>query len=209
MPAASRAPTRTPLLRRPPLGVWVAVFWVMVVLVRSFQRRNELAHLTSLNGNIEDGSLLVTALVTTFVALLVFRLPLAALVVSLSGSVAAIGTGVPETPVVLFLLAAVVIGYITATRSRLMSVAGAVLSCVVVLVSQDNGAVWAALIAITFVAWLVGNTVRQSRTHTEALRRRATQQAVTEERLRIARELHDMVAHSIGIIAIQAASAAA
>lgn len=189
--------------------MWVAVFWVMVVLVRSFQRRNELAHLTSLNGNIEDGSLLVTALVTTFVALLVFRLPLAALVVSLSGSVAAIGTGVPETPVVLFLLAAVVIGYITATRSRLMSVAGAVLSCVVVLVSQDNGAVWAALIAITFVAWLVGNTVRQSRTHTEALRRRATQQAVTEERLRIARELHDMVAHSIGIIAIQAASAAA
>ncbi|MFJ2955801.1 sensor histidine kinase [Streptomyces sp. NPDC087270] len=204
MPAASRTPTRTPLLRRPPLGVWVAVFWLTVVLVRSFQRRDELAHLTNLNGNIEDGSLLVTALATTFVALLVFRLPLAALVVSLSGSVAAIGTGVPEAPVVLFLLAAVVIGYITATRSRLMSVAGAVLSCVVVLASQDNGAVWAALTAITFVAWLVGNTVRQSRTHTEALRRRATQQAVTEERLRIARELHDMVAHSIGIIAIQA-----
>jgi signal transduction histidine kinase len=31
-----------------------------------------------------------------------------------------------------------------------------------------------------------------------------TEQAVTAERLRIARELHDMIAHSIGIIAIQA-----
>ncbi|WP_131740454.1 sensor histidine kinase [Actinomadura roseirufa] len=53
-------------------------------------------------------------------------------------------------------------------------------------------------------AFLTGNSVRERRAHAAALRERATVQAVTAERLRIARELHDMVAHSIGIIAIQA-----
>jgi signal transduction histidine kinase len=53
-------------------------------------------------------------------------------------------------------------------------------------------------------AWMIGNSVRARRRYAEALRAQATMQAVTAERLRIARELHDMVAHSIGIIAIQA-----
>ncbi|WP_103884161.1 sensor histidine kinase [Actinacidiphila yanglinensis] len=204
MTAASRTPVRTPPLKRLPLGVWVAAFWLTVILVRGCQRPNEPAHLIRMDGNMEDGSLLVTALATTLVALLVFRFPLPALVVALLGSYAATGTGVFETPVALFLLACVVVGYITATRSRRMSLVGAAVTCAVVLVSQSVNSSRAALVAITVVAWLVGNTARQSRRHSEALRVRATQQAVTEERLRIARELHDMVAHSIGIIAIQA-----
>ncbi|OEU92185.1 histidine kinase [Streptomyces abyssalis] len=61
------------------------------------------------------------------------------------------------------------------------------------------------------IAWLVGNSVRQRRDHAEKLRAQAATQAatqaVTAERLRIARELHDMVAHSIGIIALQAGAA--
>ena len=63
-------------------------------------------------------------------------------------------------------------------------------------------------VALTAViAWLLGNAAREAREHAEAARAQAAAQAVTAERLRIARELHDMVAHSIGVIALQAGAA--
>ncbi|MFJ4184498.1 sensor histidine kinase [Kitasatospora sp. NPDC089509] len=63
----------------------------------------------------------------------------------------------------------------------------------------------AALLAL--VAWLAGRSVRQNREHAETLSSRAAVEAVTAERLRIAREMHDTVAHSIGIVALQAGAA--
>ncbi|MFF2519245.1 sensor histidine kinase [Streptomyces sp. NPDC058086] len=58
------------------------------------------------------------------------------------------------------------------------------------------------------VAWLLGDASHRTREYGEKLRAQAATQAVTDERLRIAREMHDMVAHSIGIIALQAGAAA-
>ncbi|MFC3986582.1 sensor histidine kinase [Streptosporangium jomthongense] len=58
------------------------------------------------------------------------------------------------------------------------------------------------------VAWTAGTALRQRREYGQALRAQAELQAVTADRLRIARELHDMVAHSIGVIAIQAGAGA-
>jgi len=54
------------------------------------------------------------------------------------------------------------------------------------------------------VAWMLGHTIRQRRQFTEVRRVEAAARAVQDERLRIAREIHDMIAHSIGVITIQA-----
>ncbi|MCX4821358.1 sensor histidine kinase [Streptomyces sp. NBC_01142] len=202
-----------PLLKRVPPGVWVAAFWSALILVRTLQRPNELQRLLRYNGNIEDAPLLVTAIVTTLGALLLFRAPLAAVAIALTGAVFSLGMPVRETPFVLFLLADVLVGYTAATRSRRVSVLAAMLPAGTLAgytlwrLAQGyyfNLSVPAALASTVVIAWLIGNTVHQNRSHADTVRAQATQQAVTAERLRIARELHDMVAHNIGIIAIQA-----
>ncbi len=58
------------------------------------------------------------------------------------------------------------------------------------------------------VAGLIGFSVRQARGYAKRLREQSAGQAVMAERLRISRELHDLVAHSVGIIALQAGAAA-
>ncbi|MCX4776640.1 sensor histidine kinase [Streptomyces sp. NBC_01264] len=177
------------------------------------QRPDELRHLIQYDGNIEDAPLLATAAVTTLGALLLFRAPLAAVAVALAGTVFSIGMAVRETTFVLFLLADAAVGYTAATRSRRLSVPAAGL-CVATLAGYSvwqlargtffNASAPAGLASTVAIAWLIGNTIRQNRAHADTVRAQATRQAITAERLRIARELHDMVAHSIGIITIQA-----
>ncbi|MEU5943288.1 sensor histidine kinase [Micromonospora sp. NPDC047548] len=103
------------------------------------------------------------------------------------------------------------VAYLAATRRRRISVAAAVVALAVQVVAEFvkpvgrdplTGAVITLLAMVT--VWMIGNSVRARRRYAEELRTQAASQAVTAERLRIARELHDMVAHSIGVIAIQA-----
>ena len=71
---------------------------------------------------------------------------------------------------------------------------------------------------LAFVAaWFIGDSVRSRRAYIAAVEERAERaesereaqalRAVAEEQARIARELHDVVAHSVSVIAVQAAAA--
>ncbi len=95
--------------------------------------------------------------------------------------------------------------FIAATRPRRISLLAALMVFGVPVIFLAEGLdmpvqLDVVVLLTTVIAWLAGHSVRQAAVQAEE--RRA--QAAVTERLRIARELHDMVAHSIGIIAIQA-----
>jgi len=161
-------------------------------------------------------------------AVLLRRMPLVALAVTLAGSVApSLGPPSDLPASTLQVAAACAAGlevcYMAATRARRISVTGAVMAGAglpflvlmfpppELLPPNGTSATPVPLITIAvplvmIIAWLIGNSVRQVQARAALVRAQAADQVAMAERLRIARELHDVVAHSIGIIAIQAGS---
>ena len=107
------------------------------------------------------------------------------------------------------------------SRYRLLSL-GVLLATGMGVVITYGGALpalpdWAGPFVILIPMWLVGNAIRIHQLRAEASEDRATrlereqeqatQAALAEERSRIARELHDVVAHNVSVMVVQAGAA--
>jgi signal transduction histidine kinase len=145
--------------------------------------------------------------------------PMAALAVVIAAALVG-GLTSPVRILALLSPAAYVLYLVTVTRPlrTSLSALGALLGVLAAVVAVNEWAVTPRTVASTIgpalalvmvLAWLTGHSVRQRRAHAVVLREQAAASAVAEERLRIARELHDIVAHSMSVIAAQADSGTA
>nr|WP_248296149.1 sensor histidine kinase [Streptomyces sp. S1D4-11] len=103
-----------------------------------------------------------------------------------------------------YLAVDLVLGFIVATRTRRDSIVAVAVSLIAQLLLIGGFAHGDNLTANSVIALLAMAASCTVGLLSRELRAQEVAEAVTAERLRIARELHDMVAHSIGIIAIQA-----
>src|SRR2546428_14048127 len=105
------------------------------------------------------------------------------------------------------------------SRHRLASLAAPVVSAGVLAVAAALAGppAWMAQapapiseLVIGLGLWLAGNTIRGLEERAGRLERErelATRVAVADERARLARELHDVVAHSVSVMVVQAGAA--
>jgi signal transduction histidine kinase len=199
---------RPPLTKRLRLWHWVAID-VVFALMYAF---------LALGGGVpksDFGSALVLA--TSLAAGLRRLWPLCSIavvqagacVMALDGTVA---TGLVPQMAVMYIVA------LRLSRLRSLSVLAVVLitnaACIYIgNASSGTPEHMEVLILSSLIAagWTLGYAVRQQRAYTDAMREQAERRAeeraraqVAEERLRIARELHDVVAHSMSLITVQA-----
>lgn len=154
------------------------------------------------------------------------RHPMAVLAVSGFGNIAYHGLGYPDTigailPVLIALYS------LAAHADRREALVGALITAggiatAIFFASRNvpgliNTTDVVANYVIFATAWILGDNVRNRRAYVEQLearaddleRRRAREaaQAVEQERARLARELHDVIAHTVSVIVVQAGAA--
>ncbi|MCX5091962.1 sensor histidine kinase [Streptomyces sp. NBC_00365] len=210
-------------LRRHP--TWVDSFWAVVLLGISG------VSLSNVNGAADQrGSLtaaLPIAVVLSAVVALRRLMPEKMLVLAAVAGVAQVILDVPPAPADFAML--VIIYTVAADGARWASRLGLIGGLCAATVGQlrwplkDQGPLGAVLIVIFqtvpfALAWVLGDSIRTRRAYLAQLEERAARLekereaqakvAVAAERARIARELHDVVAHNVSVMVVQADGAA-
>jgi signal transduction histidine kinase len=202
------------VLKRASPGAWMVMLWLAVTLYATAPHVLQASGVPYPTGNRIS---LALAVVLVLVAGRSSRRPLPSFTLLLLGTFSSVmAMAVRDIPLIQYLVVDVALCYIAATRPRRTSLAAGGMALGVLigyaafraLTHLEWGSSTTAAAALTTaIAWLVGDSIHQSRRHGEELQARAAAEAVTAERLRIARELHDMVAHTISIVTLQAGAA--
>jgi signal transduction histidine kinase len=218
-PARPQRPPHAPLTQRMRTGHWIAIdcvvatfsaLFVLIAVHRAFMGNGQMwlaIGLLMAAGVFIAIALRRQAPVMAFGGLLL----LAVLFGDMATGFMFPGAAVAALSLV-FLSAAYVLYTVTVTSSR--RTGGAALALALALLvfiggtarSRSEGAP-ALLVPVglaSVIAWMTGYSVRQRRLYVVRLQQQAATSAVADERLRIARELHDVVAHSMSVIAVQA-----
>jgi signal transduction histidine kinase len=140
--------------------------------------------------------------------------PLPVFVVTVATSLVAVALGVVTDPFLAVAFALYPVALAGRAQRRLPVAAAALIGLGGMIATEPKSpyAYWwlqgPGLIVLGWASmagsWALGTAVRERRAYAEDAARELAERAVTEERMRIARELHDVVAHSIGIIAVKA-----
>jgi signal transduction histidine kinase len=226
-PGIPAARQRPPLTKRLSPRHWAALDYVVgavfgLILFTTI-RRGVVAAIESPYGRVPYRPLVLTWPLAIFLVLMAVvavgmrrRRPTVMLGVLLAGSVIVTTLTGPEVGALTYFLPVAYVLYLVAATYEHRRAAARVLIAVFATLLADavllhltrgdadpnSGLVSAALCVI--IAWFTGYIVRQRRRYALRLQDEAASKAVAEERLRIARELHDVVAHSMSVIAVQA-----
>jgi signal transduction histidine kinase len=144
------------------------------------------------------------------------RFPVAVLATSVASGLAFAAIGLP--PVFLGPAILVPVYTVAAYRERRVSLIGLAaaevgLALVQLTPGRTGLSTWVGNTLVLAAAWLLGNFVGDRRAYAAQLEERTAEleqaredlarRAVADERLRLARELHDVVAHAMSVIAVQ------
>ena len=209
------APERPPLSTRLPERFWVRLDWAVaavcaVIVYAAMLPGSRIYSLPAYLG--PPGRWIAPVLALGLAVPVVIRRtdPVRALILALAGCtvVLALGGEINRGP---FLPLALVLFTVAATRGRAVAITALACSLAllvaqgIVLSQIGRGSGPATGVALgLIIAWMTGFIVLQRRSYAARVHEQIASTAVTEERLRIARELHDVVAHSMTVVAVQA-----
>ena len=209
--------TRWPRFSDAGLAVLAFVLEVIGILGRAVDESGDFSF--SMLGDIPVATYLLLG-VSSIALLWRRRRPLIVLAITLAASLVWDVIALDDGPSLAIFISLYGVGrYIDEEGINIMAVVAAMVVVVAddFLIEGENASVVVLSLGLVFLAWYVGRRAQSRRLYLALLEERAeylereraaeAQRAVARERTRIARELHDLVAHRVSMITVQAGAA--